>query len=368
MSNENGFFSPNLETAAIGRPITRAGISFFPVYLTGNDVPEIATGPAAERVIDELNDASVPDLTVTNPGKTPLLLIEGEQFIGGKQNRTVNISVLVAAGATLKIPVSCLEAGRWGRQRDFQSGRDQYAPPGTADDPRRGGRTGGNRVRAPRRPGRSLGQHRRVPSRDADVFANCGHCGRRPGFHSRPGPGGGGGRAGAARAATRTVRVCGDPRSADCRHRDFRRPRIAEAPLAGADPVLSARRADRERMAFGRPGVARAPGHQPGGVQRFIGPRPRPGAALHERERGRPGAHPRLRGRPRLGPQPVGVSGGIRTEGWGASCADLPRLVGREKLNHNVIHPTSSSDKFIRQGGSGLWLRINSCRLASTGP
>ena len=121
MSNENGFFSPNLETAAIGRPITRAGISFFPVYLTGNDVPEIATGPAAERVIDELNDASVPDLTVTNPGKTPLLLIEGEQFIGGKQNRTVNISVLVAAGATLEIPVSCLEAGRWGRQRDFQS-------------------------------------------------------------------------------------------------------------------------------------------------------------------------------------------------------------------------------------------------------
>ena len=120
MSNENGFFSPNLETAAIGRPITRAGISFFPVYLTGNDVPEIATGPAAERVIDELNDASVPDLAVTNPGKTPLLLIEGEQFIGGKQNRTVNISVLVAAGATLTIPVSCLEAGRWGQQRDFR--------------------------------------------------------------------------------------------------------------------------------------------------------------------------------------------------------------------------------------------------------
>ena len=133
MSNENGFFSPNLETAAIGRPITRAGISFFPVYLTGNDVPEIATGPAAERVIDELNDASVPDLAVTNPGKTPLLLIEGEQFIGGKQNRTVNISVLVAAGATLKIPVSCLEAGRWGRQRNFR--------PAATNTPRRVRRT-----------------------------------------------------------------------------------------------------------------------------------------------------------------------------------------------------------------------------------
>ena len=85
-----------------------------------NGLPEIVTGPDAARVIDELDDASVPDLTVTNPGASPLLLVEGEQFIGGKQNRTINVSVLVAAGATLKIPVSCLEAGRWGRRRDFR--------------------------------------------------------------------------------------------------------------------------------------------------------------------------------------------------------------------------------------------------------
>ena len=120
MSNENSSFFPNLETAAIGRPITRAGISFFPVYLTGNDVPEIATGPDARRVIDELGEGSVPDLTVTNPGKSPLLLVEGEQFVGGKQNRTINVTVLVAAGATLKIPVTCLEQGRWGERRGFR--------------------------------------------------------------------------------------------------------------------------------------------------------------------------------------------------------------------------------------------------------
>ena len=133
MSNENGFFFPNLETAAIGRPITRAGISFFPVYLTGNDVPEIATGPDAKRVIDELGDGSVPDLTVTNPGKSPLLLVEGEQFLGGKQNRSINVTVLVAAGATLKIPVTCLEQGRWGRRRGFR--------PASTHTPRRVRRT-----------------------------------------------------------------------------------------------------------------------------------------------------------------------------------------------------------------------------------
>ena len=133
MNNDNEHFFPNLETAAIGRPITRAGISFFPVYLTGNDVPTMAAGPGAERVIDELDDAAVKDLTVTNPGKNPLLLIEGEQFIGGKQNRTINVSVLVAAGATLKIPVSCLEAGRWGERRDFR--------PAATNTPRRVRRT-----------------------------------------------------------------------------------------------------------------------------------------------------------------------------------------------------------------------------------
>lgn len=133
MSNDNGHFFPGLDEAAVGRPITRAGISFFPVYLTGDGLPEIATGPAAGRVIDELNDASVPDLTVTNPGKTPLLLVEGEQFIGGKQNRTINVTVLVAAGATLKIPVSCLEAGRWGRRRNFR--------PAATNAPRRVRRT-----------------------------------------------------------------------------------------------------------------------------------------------------------------------------------------------------------------------------------
>lgn len=121
MSKDNGHFFPNLDGAAIGRPITRAGISFFPVYLMENGLPEIATGPAAARVIDELGEASVGDLTVTNPGKTPLLLVEGEQFLGGKQNRTINVSVLVAAGATLEVPVTCLEQGRWGRRRGFRA-------------------------------------------------------------------------------------------------------------------------------------------------------------------------------------------------------------------------------------------------------
>ena len=113
---------PNLGTTAIGQPITRCGISLFPLYLTDNDLPDIATGPAAGIAIDEMPAASVPQLVVTNPTDRPILLVEGEAFVGGQQNRTINVSVLVPSGATLEIPVSCLERGRWGHGRQFEHG------------------------------------------------------------------------------------------------------------------------------------------------------------------------------------------------------------------------------------------------------
>ena len=118
---------PTLEHAAVGRPLNRLGFSLFPVYLPPADLPPIATGPGSGLVVDELPNASVPTLSVTNPTDRAILLIEGESLVGGAQNRTLNVSVLVPAGATLKIPVTCLEQGRWGARRAFQYG-DVMAP------------------------------------------------------------------------------------------------------------------------------------------------------------------------------------------------------------------------------------------------
>lgn len=114
----------DLDTAAIGRPITRLGISFFPVYLMNNELPRILTSFPTVCSIGELDDPSVPTWTVTNGTGHPLLLVEGEQFVGGDQNRTINVSVLVPGDSTMEIPVSCLEAGRWGRRSGFESGAD----------------------------------------------------------------------------------------------------------------------------------------------------------------------------------------------------------------------------------------------------
>ena len=111
---------PQLDTIAIGWPITRLGVSFFPVYLPANDLPAIATGDASKLVVDELDEASVQTLRVRNPGDTPVLVVEGEHFLGGKQNRALNATVLVQAQAEVDIPVSCLEQGRWGRRQAYR--------------------------------------------------------------------------------------------------------------------------------------------------------------------------------------------------------------------------------------------------------
>ena len=108
---------PALDTAAVGQPITRLGLSFFPVYLPGNRIPRIGAGPKSGLVVGELDNPSVPHLKAENPTPAPILVIEGEHFLGGFQDRTANATVLVPPYTTLEIPVTCLEAGRWGARR-----------------------------------------------------------------------------------------------------------------------------------------------------------------------------------------------------------------------------------------------------------
>lgn len=95
-------------------------------------VPLVAEGPrtsayvtmaeaAAEgrfRVTEVSAGGSVPDLLAVNDGLTPVLLLDGEELLGAKQHRIVNLSILVPANATVRIPVSCVEQGRWSRRSD----------------------------------------------------------------------------------------------------------------------------------------------------------------------------------------------------------------------------------------------------------
>ena len=87
----------------------------------------LATGDVDVTEISE--QGSVPELRVVNRGRKALLVLDGEELVGAKQNRVVNLTIMVPAEFELRIPVSCVEAGRWRhRSRSFSSApRTQYA-------------------------------------------------------------------------------------------------------------------------------------------------------------------------------------------------------------------------------------------------
>lgn len=75
-------------------------------------------------LITEVNESgSVPVVKVENKSTDrSCLLLEGMVISGGKQTRNLLASVIVLAGATIQIPVACVERNRWSySRRDFQS-------------------------------------------------------------------------------------------------------------------------------------------------------------------------------------------------------------------------------------------------------
>ena len=71
----------------------------------------------------------VPELSVVNRGSIAVLLLDGEELLGAKQNRVLNLTILVPPQQISIIPVSCVESGRWRHvSRHFSSApRAQFA-------------------------------------------------------------------------------------------------------------------------------------------------------------------------------------------------------------------------------------------------
>jgi hypothetical protein len=111
----------------VGDPVRHQALSVFPLF-DGSQVPveyllsDEGIGSGSVTVEEVSEAGSVPDLLVENKGDVRVLFIEGEELVGAKQNRILNTSVLIAAKSKIKIPVSCVEAGRWRfRSRQFGS-------------------------------------------------------------------------------------------------------------------------------------------------------------------------------------------------------------------------------------------------------
>jgi hypothetical protein len=108
-----------LDQLELGEPGHFRNLTLFPLLRkSSNDEPgylllEDAIQRQLARVTELNGGGSVPELRFENGGEQPVLLPDGEELFGAKQNRVLNLTILAPAKQTLVIPVSCVEAGRW---------------------------------------------------------------------------------------------------------------------------------------------------------------------------------------------------------------------------------------------------------------
>jgi len=109
----------SLSTLTLGPPQQFKNTIILPIFAATDHGPEYLTLHEAlsarlVTVAEVSQGGHVPQLKVSNSAATPVLLVDGEELLGAKQNRVLNTSILLKPASETIIPVSCTEAGRWG--------------------------------------------------------------------------------------------------------------------------------------------------------------------------------------------------------------------------------------------------------------
>jgi len=96
-----------MEDIVMGRAKRYRDITVFPLHRAVTPrLDYVALDEALDRKLVEVTEVdaagSVPDLLVKNCGKRSVLIIDGEEVVGAKQNRVVNASILRPAESTTK--------------------------------------------------------------------------------------------------------------------------------------------------------------------------------------------------------------------------------------------------------------------------
>jgi hypothetical protein len=78
--------------------------------------------------IGELGAGTVPTLVAKNEGDRVVLVLDGEQLIGARQNRMTNRSILLPPHSATEIPVFCMEQGRWHFRSEEMAPAPQHSP------------------------------------------------------------------------------------------------------------------------------------------------------------------------------------------------------------------------------------------------
>jgi len=111
-----------LKKLRVGRKEYFGNLALFPLlsdktvdaeYLTLDGA--LATGQI--RIAEVSADGDNSSLKIMNRSSLPVLIVDGEELLGLKQNRVANITVLIPPQETIVLPVCCVEPNRWATER-----------------------------------------------------------------------------------------------------------------------------------------------------------------------------------------------------------------------------------------------------------
>ncbi|MBH38643.1 MAG: hypothetical protein CL788_00430 [Chloroflexi bacterium] len=100
-----------------GDPQIYKNVAFIPLYSNSSPSLEYRTMPelnmGSDLEISEIGGGSVGKLSVTNNTDGFVLLVDGEEVMGAKQNRAFNTTMMIEPRQSSILQVSCTESGRW---------------------------------------------------------------------------------------------------------------------------------------------------------------------------------------------------------------------------------------------------------------
>lgn len=120
-----------LKTMQFGQPQVSGRMTMIPIERTGAmaqsdyQISDVAFDDGSLSISEVDESGIVGQLLARNDAIKPVLLLDGIALIGAKQNRILNTSVMVPATSAVKLPVSCVEQGRWNySSRSFRQSKD----------------------------------------------------------------------------------------------------------------------------------------------------------------------------------------------------------------------------------------------------
>jgi hypothetical protein len=123
----NPIINKYLESLQLGKAQVFKNMATFPIQAPNDCGPDYLTMQEAidrqQLKVTEISESgSVPNLNVINLAEQYVLLLDGEELMGAKQNRVLTTTILLKPQTETIIPVSCTEQGRWAySSREFAS-------------------------------------------------------------------------------------------------------------------------------------------------------------------------------------------------------------------------------------------------------